>query len=218
MAEKKVKKRSMPAIQCDYGVKLYEDGKYHWRYDVNLLKNPSVLIDVYKMLGMTVLITGIIIFLIQACAEGINAKDMMFALKITGLMAAIMFVLGILGYLLYAAMSGWAYSVEFTMDENGVEHKQSPRSEKVARRVGFLTVLAGIFAKRPGVVGSGMIAGSNTSMSSDFSNVRKVKALRRMNTIMVNEPFGKNRVYASDDDFEFVYDFISKHCPRAKIL
>ena len=24
----------------DYNVRLYEDGKYHWLYDLHLLKNP----------------------------------------------------------------------------------------------------------------------------------------------------------------------------------
>jgi exonuclease SbcD len=101
------------------------------------------------------------------------------------------------------------------MDENGFVHEQAPRSQKVAERIGCLAALVGIFARRPGVTGSGMIAASRTSMSSHFSNVKKVKALRRMNTIMVNEPFGKNRVYVNDEDFDFVYDFIIKRCPKA---
>lgn len=210
-------KKQIPKIESDYRVRLYGDGKYHWKYDLNLLKNPSVLIDVYKALGMTILITGFIIFLIQACSSGFHLKDMGFVLKIIGLMAAIFLVLGILGYLLYAALSGWVYTVNFIMDEKGVVHQQSPRSEKVGRRIGCLTVLVGLFARKPGVVGTGMLAASNTSMSSDFSSVRKVKARRWMNTIMVNEPFAKNRVYACDEDFDFVYQYISSRCPKAKI-
>lgn len=210
-------KQQIPKIECDYRVKLYEDGKYHWKYDLHMLKNPSVLFDVYKALGMTLLITGFIIFLIQACSTGFHLEDVGFVLKILGIMVAIFFVLGILGYLLYAALSGWVYTVNFIMDEKGVVHQQSPRSEKVGRRIGCLTVLVGLFARKPGVVGTGMLAASNTSMSSDFSSVRKVKARRWMNTIMVNEPFAKNRVYACDEDFDFVYQYISSRCPKAKI-
>ena len=210
-------KQQIPKIECDYRVKLYEDGKYHWKYDLHMLKNPSVLFDVYKALGMTLLITGFIIFLIQACSTGFHLEDVGFVLKIMGIMVAIFFVLGILGYLLYAALSGWVYTVNFIMDEKGVVHQQSPRSEKVGRRIGCLTVLVGLFARKPGVMGTGMLAASNTSMSSDFSSVRKVKARRWMNTIMVNEPFAKNRVYACDEDFDFVYQYISSRCPKAKI-
>ena len=126
-------------------------------------------------------------------------------------------MLGLLGYLLYAAISGWVYTVHFIMDEKGVEHEQAPRTQKIAKRIGILTVLVGLFARKPGVMGSGMLASSRTSMSTDFNIVKKVKAKRWMNTIMVNEPFCKNRVYVSDADFDFVYDYISSRCPKAKI-
>jgi len=216
MPEEKKRTRK-PRIKCDYRVKLYEDGKYHWMYDLHLLKNPSVLIDVYKALGMTLLITGCIIFLIQACSEGLSLKAFGISLQIIGVMVGIFSVLGLLGYLLYAAMSGWTYTVHFILDEKGVVHKQAPKSQKVAKKIGILTVLAGLLARRPGVAGAGMLSASRMTMSSDFSVVKKVKALRWMNTIKVNEPFGKNRVYVCDEDFDFVYNFISSHCPKAKI-
>jgi hypothetical protein len=103
------------------------------------------------------------------------------------------------------------------MDEKGVEHKSAPRSKKIAKRIGFFTAMAGLMAKRPGVVGAGMMAAGNSSMSSDFLFVRKVIALRKMNTIQVNERLSKNRVYVSDEDFDFVFDYISSRCPNAKI-
>ena len=140
--EKKPRKRK-PRIKCDYSVKLYEDGKYHWLYDLHMLKNPAVLFDLFWALGVSTAITVFIIFCIQACSNGINADDLMIVLKIAGILIGIMLVLGVLGYLLYAALSGWIYSVHFIMDENGVEHKAAPRSKKLAKRIGFLTVLVG---------------------------------------------------------------------------
>lgn len=216
--EKKKRKRlQKPKIACDYSVKLYEDGKYHWMYDLNMLKNPAVLIDLYVALGMAVFIVACILFLIMACSSGLHLEELGFVLKITGLMVGIMLVLGILGYLLYAAMSGWVYTVHFIMDENSVVHQQAPRAEKLAKRLGCLTTLAGLATGRPGVMGAGMMGAGRTSMSSEFNYVRKVKAIRWMNTIQVNERLGKNRVYVSDDDFDFVFNYISSHCPNAKI-
>lgn len=215
--EKKIKKRK-PRIKCNYRVQLYEDGKYHWMYDLHLLKNPSVLIDVYKMLGITMVIFFFILFVIHSCSEGLNVETFGTVINIVAVIAAIFFVLGLLGYLLYAAISGWVYTVHFILDEKGVVHKQSPKAKKVAKRIGFLTMMAGLLSRRPSVMGSGALAASRTSMSSDFSVVRKVKALRRINTIKVNEPFGKNRVYVCNEDFDFVYDYICSHCPKAKIL
>ena len=54
-------------------------------------------------------------------------------------------------------------------------------------------------------------------MTSEFRVVRKVKAVRWMHLIMVNEFLSRNQVYVEDEDFDFVYDYISKHCPKAKI-
>ena len=39
--------------QADSRVTLYPDGKYRWVYEVPMLKNPSILIDVYKVLGIS---------------------------------------------------------------------------------------------------------------------------------------------------------------------
>ena len=217
MEEKKVTKKRKPKIKCDYRVKLYEDGKYHWMYDLKLLKNPAVFFEVYWVLGITMLIFFCIMFLIQACESGLSDMDFGLVLEITGITAAIMAVLGLLGYLLYAALSGWKYSVHFIMDEKGVVHKQAASAQKVAKGIGFLTVLAALASKRPGVAGAGMLASSRTEMSSDFFFVRRVKAVKWMNTIKVNERFSRNRVFVDDADFDFVYNYICSRCPNAKI-
>ena len=38
---------------ADSRVTFYPDGKYRWVYEVPMLKNPSILIDVYKVLGIS---------------------------------------------------------------------------------------------------------------------------------------------------------------------
>lgn len=217
MVEEKKNKSPKEKIQCDYRVKCYEDGKYHWKYDFNMLKNPTVLIDLFKALGLSVAIVACFLFIIQTCENGVHPEQMEFVLNLTGILVVVMLVLGILGYLIYAAMSGWVYTVHFTMDENGVIHEQSPSAKKLSNRIGCLAVLVGLLAKRPGTMGAGMLAAGHTSMSSDFSSVKKVIALRKINTIKVNERFTKNRVYVNNDDFDFVYEYISSRCPNAKI-
>lgn len=212
MAENRMQRTQLQRIECDYRVKRYEDGTYRWRYDLNMLKNPTVLIDVYKVMGISLAIVGCFMFIIQSCDNGINLEDLGFVLKLMGILAGIMLVISLLGYLLYAALSGWKYIAYFIMDEKGVVHEQSTKAQEVGKTIGLLSVLVGLLAKKPGVAGSGMVAAGRTTMRSNFSNVRKVKAVRRMNTIMVNERFSKNRVYVCDEDFDFVYDFISSRC------
>ncbi len=215
---KETKKKRQPKGRATYDnrVRMYQDGKYHWIHEVNLYKNPTILIDVYKVFGITMLIFFMIMMLIQACADGISMETITLPLNITGLMVAIFAALGLLGYLLYAVISGGKYVVHFTLDDNGVVHEQTGSSKKASGIIGMLTALVGIFAKKPGVMGAGMMAGSRTAMSSSFADVKKVKAYRGMNMIKVNETFEKNRVYVNDEDFDFVYDYIRSRCPKAK--
>jgi hypothetical protein len=39
--------------QADSRVTFYPDGKYRWVDEVPMLKNPSILFDVYKVLGIS---------------------------------------------------------------------------------------------------------------------------------------------------------------------
>jgi hypothetical protein len=39
--------------KTDSRVTLCPDGKYRWVYEVPMLKNPSILYDVYKVLGIS---------------------------------------------------------------------------------------------------------------------------------------------------------------------
>ena len=213
MAIEKRKKSKEPVIY-DNRVKMYADGKYHWVQSVNLFKNPAVLIDLYSVLGLTMIIFLVIILSIMLFAEGFSAEAFTVSLSITGVTAGILFVLGILGYLLYAALVGGKYVVQFTMDEDGIEHKQVAQSKNAAEKIGCLAALVGIFAKKPGVAGAGMLASSRTSMLTNFTDVKRVKPCRRMNMIKVNETLQKNRVYVCNEDFDFVLDFIRSHCPQ----
>ena len=57
-----MKKETISKVtEKDKKVKLYPDGKYRWVYELNLLKNPTVLFDVWIVLAMSVFIVAIFI-------------------------------------------------------------------------------------------------------------------------------------------------------------
>lgn len=70
-------------------------------------------------------------FLIIALFDGDfsldNFSGMFFSL---GIAIGIILVLSVIGYFVYAAMSGWKYAVLFIMDEKEVVHQQMPRTIK----------------------------------------------------------------------------------------
>lgn len=197
-------------------VRLYPDGKYRWVYEVNMLTNYSILFDVWKVLGISMGIL-VLLFVVIAVFDGDWDVDMLIGMASTlGVVALVMLVLGLIGYFVYAAISGWKYAVLFIMDEKEVVHQQMPNTVKKGQLIGALTILAGLASGRPGAVGTGVLAQSRLSMTSTLAHVERLISCRKMNLIKVNERFEKNRVYVNTEDFDFVYNFLITHCTHLK--
>ena len=194
-------------------VRLCSDGKYRWVYEMNLLKNPTIFFTVLKVMMISV---GIVwLFGLVIGLGNMSLDYFLFWTKLTGIMIGVFFVLTIIGVLITAAILG-KYVVLFEMDEMGVTHIQMPRQVKKAEVIGLITALVGAMAKSPTTIGAGMLATAKTKSTSEFVNVRRVKARRRFNLIKVNQLFDKNQVYVADEDFDFVYNFIKSRCINAK--
>ena len=131
-------------------------------------------------------------------------------------MAGIVLVLSLVSYVILAALYGWKYQVLFEMTDTSVTHIQMPKQFKKTEAIGWLTMLAGVAAKKPYMVGLGLNVAAKNSSTSEFKNVETVKVRRKRNTIHVNQLLDKNQVYAEDADFDFVEKFITERCTKAK--
>ncbi|MBO6221589.1 MAG: hypothetical protein J6N46_06615, partial [Bacteroidales bacterium] len=196
-------------------VSLCEDGKYRWTYPLDMLKNPSILFVLLKIFGILLSIP-LLIALISAAANNDWQKIWDGFIKIWLIVMVVFFVIILISYLIVVWMNGGKYVVNFTMDEKRLIHEQVPVQYERARKVGLLAALVGIFAKRPAAAGAGALAASRDTSVSVFDKVRRVKPRRGQNLIKVNQSLERNQVYVPDEDFDFVLDFIRKHCPNAK--
>jgi len=196
-------------------VSLCEDGKYRWTYPLDMLKNPSILFVLLKIFGILLSIP-LLIALISAAANNDWQKIWDGFIKIWLIVMVVFFVIILISYLIVVWMNGGKYVVNFTMDEKRLIHEQVPVQYQRARKVGLLAALVGIFAKRPAAAGAGALAASRDTSVSVFDKVRRVKPRRGQNLIKVNQSLERNQVYVPDEDFDFVLDFIRKHCPNAK--
>ena len=202
--------------KSDSRVTLYPDGKYRWVYEVPMLKNPSILFDVYWVLGISFGLVWLFNVLLIGCEGDLSLESLW---GFTSVFLILMLVFAVIGYVAYVIVAwtyGWKYVVLFTLDEKEVVHQQMPHQMKKAKVLGALTALAGAAAGKPGVVGSGILASSRSTSTSVLANVKSIKARRRLNLIKVNQLLNKNRVFVPDEDFDFVYDFLCQHCPNAK--
>ena len=196
-------------------VALCEDGKYRWTYPLDMLKNPSILFVLLKIFGILLSIP-LLIALISAAANNDWQKIWDGFIKIWLIVMVVFFVIILISYLIVVWMNGGKYVVNFTMDEKRLIHEQVPVQYERARKIGILAALMGIFAKRPAAAGAGALAASRNTSVSVFDKVRRVKPRRGQNLIKVNQSLERNQVYVPDEDFDFVLDFIRKHCPNAK--
>ena len=198
---------------------LCQDGKYRWIYEYDMLRNPAILITTWKVIGLSfgiVMLFLILINLLDGSFRYWDAGTTFGFFRGFVLLLLFMMALGVVAYLILAASYGWKYMVLFTMDEQGVEHRQMAKQFKKAQAWGWLTAVVGAASGHIGRVGTGILAATKTSSISVFEFVTKVKSVRSRQTIYVNQKLDHNQVYAEAPDFDFVRDYIIRHCVNAK--
>ena len=196
-------------------VTLYPDGKYRWVYEVSMMKNPSILIDIFKVLGISLGIVWLFTVLLDIFDDDLSLEKLWnLTMVFLGLMLAFV-VIGLIAYTILAWSYGWKYVVIFTMDKKELVHQQMPHQMKKAQVLGALAAIVGGATANPGMVGTGVLAASRTTSRSTLVNVKKLTPVRWMNLIKVSQLLQKNRVYVPDEDFDFVYDFLCQNSPNA---
>ena len=197
---------------------LCPDGVYRWFYQLNMLKNPTILFTVWKVLGIAFGVLALFT-LIMDLFQGVitSVSDILPAMKVILILVPVFLVLSIIAYLIVAWTFGWKYIVLFEMTDTYVKHIPTPKQFKKAQALNWLTVVAGALAHKPTVMGAGMLAGAKSASTSIFKDVEFIRIRRNRNTIHVDQLLDKNQVYAEDADFDFVAKFIKDRCVKAKI-
>ena len=188
---------------------LGDDGKYRWIYEMSLLKNPTIFILIWKIFFFIILGIFAFVMLFDAISGNADGEAFLNSLRFLGWFLLGMTVIVGISMLIYAAIMGGKYVVLFTMDENGINHEQVPTQAKKAKKIGEAALLAGALSGSFGGASAG-IAAQRTSMYSEFSKVRRVKACPRRHLIKVRQSISNNQVYAAPEDYDFVLSYITQ--------
>ncbi len=194
-------------------------GVYRWVYEFHLMKNPVIFLTVFKIMGGLALLGVLIMVGFNAVDIGKGYStwaDLFGSLKGGLLFILFWFVLVGVGYTVYAAMHHWKYCVVFTMNNEGIEHRQMPEDYKKSEAIADLNIIAGFLTGNLTQIGIGLTSQRDV-LATDFKDVRSIQGMRAFSTIKVNEPLGKNQVYVDKEDYDFVYNYIVERCPNAKI-
>ena len=194
------------------------DGVYRWSYEFKMLKNPTIIFTVWKVLGIACGIVFVMEFLFLLFGGDLRSLEDWLGLgKMILIMAGLMLALSIIGYFVLAAIYGWKYQVLFEMTEEYVRHIQMPKQFEKAEALGWLTAILGAKAGSPAVSGAGLLMTARSSMTTELKSVSLLKIRRRRETFHVNQKLDKNQVYARPEDFDFVERFLKEHCVNARI-
>ena len=189
-------------------IKRDEAGVYRWTYKMSLFKNPHIMVKTAIVLAIAIGIVAVFMFFVQLFDNGF-VDAITFTGKLFGIVGGIMLGLLLIGYLLYAAIMGGYYVVDFKMDENELVHAQTAEQAKKAKGIAIATMIAGLLSKRPTTVGVGLNA-TRTTSTTEFGSVRKV-VVRPNRGIIKLIGGGRNEVYADSEDFAFIAGFIRAH-------
>ena len=194
------------------------DGVYRWSYEFDMLKNPTIIFTVWKVLGISVGVVLAFDLLVGLCDGSYqSAEDWLGLGELFLILAGIMLILSVIAYLILGAMYGWKYQVLFEMTEEYVRHIQMPKQFKKAQALGWVTAFVGALAGKPTVAGIGLTASARSTMTTELKNAATLKIRRSRNTIHVNQKLDKNQVYAENADFDFVESFLKRNCINAKV-
>ena len=197
-------------------ITMCNDGKYRWVYELNMYKSSAIIKEVWRAMAIAVVIVLGFLFVIN-----IMDNDLMETLQFVGqaacILIGILLVLSVVGYLIFSYMIGGKYCVVFEMDENGINHRQHEKHVKKVQLLGAITAMTGAAGGSLGTAGTGVLAATRTSMYTGFDDVKELEILPKEHLIRLNETLNRNQVYAEEEDFAFVADYIKARCRNAKV-
>lgn len=201
-----------PADTC---IALGEDGTYAWHAEIDLKKNPTIALIIVKMMAFIGLfLTAVVLFGLFREPSEFGLRRLTWVASIVGGVYLFVLALSAVAYVVYAFSLGWRYAADYLMDETGVIFSPASHEGEVARNVALGTAVLAAMVGRYGLTAAG-VAAIDSDAASRFRSVWHVKGIRKHCVIKVSQPFLYNQVYVSPQDYDFVYGYICKRCPKA---
>ena len=187
------------------------DGSYEWLYELDMRKNNSILRVVLITLGAC-FIPILLLLVFLSFRDGFDLK--MTLVVFACFLAAIL--IGFLCYWMVGMRYRWSYFMVYRMEEDGISFRQVKSQREASNRIGMALTAAGIASGSLAAASAGMRMGDH-SARSEYKKVRRIAANRYTNQIDVISPFLVNMVYVTDEYYDFVLDYLARHCPDAEV-
>lgn len=195
-------------------IEVDEQGRYQWRGTIDMNTNPTIAKHLAMVMAVVLVgVLGLIVGLGLYCR--FDADDWLVMLSIYAGASVVVCFITALVYSHYKNSLYNTYAADYIMDENGVTFRPAPEVQAVNRNIAADTFTMASAAGRPGAALANDLI-MNADAVSEFALVNRVVGIRNECCIKVNQPFLYNQVYVAPVDYDFVYHFITSHCPKAE--
>lgn len=158
-----------------------------------IFKNPLIL----SQLGIAIGIPFGLLAVILAISTG----DIMIGVYILLIISGLMF----LTWLFMLALYGGKYKAEFLLDNKGALCRTRSQQAKKNLIVNTLTILVGLFTKRPGAAGAGILAQSRQEVLIRWNRITKVKYMPKSRTILIKSGWLDSiALFCSEENYSVV--------------
>lgn len=200
------------------GVFLDGNGAYHWKYHLDMRKNPAPLLAVLKiLLGVSF---GVALFVgilsATAGANGIGYSIRLF-LILGFALGAFMSLIAWGVWKIGSAARGYIFVWEYMMAGEKIVVLQTPEEQERSRAAAGIMFLLFLLDSDTSMAAAESTMLASQRVDSNYADVRHIIADRRHDLIKVNNAFMHNAVYAYPHQYDFVWNYIAAHCPNAKI-
>lgn len=197
------------------GVAMGGDGILRWVYEINMWRNPTLVITIWKVLLLAALVPAFLVFFLTL-SDGLDVAILVF-LKIMAIVAGIVTGLILLAYPIVAMLNGGKYCAIFEMDDKSVKHIQLQKQFQKSQVLSMVVALTGAVTGNFQATAAGMLAGSKQSSLSSFDKVKSITVNEKQHVIYVNEKLSHNQIYADPRDFNFISEYIINRCKGARL-
>lgn len=196
------------------GIERAPDGSLCWTYEQSLWKNPSIL---YTLLKVMLVVDVIVVVMIGVISAITGDFDLTMTLTVGAVVMVISVLLALIGYAVFALISGGKHEMLFIMDETRVIHTLMPKEAERGRRISDAAILVGALTGSLSTMGAGMASRGRETMISPFAEIQSIEQDRGHDCIKVRCGLYFNQVYASPVQYDFVLSHIAAHCPGVKV-
>lgn len=187
-------------------MKINEEGKYVWSFDMDMKKNPSILKFVLKII-LAILIF-LFLFLAFLAIKDRDWETFLWAGKILAGCSLAIIAICYVAYWFVTKYFGGIYSWCYEMDEDGIRYWQPEEQAEKSRNIAKTSAAVGALTGNLGLAAAGTANALADVNEVKFDKVNFLGKSEEEDMITMHTILMHHVIYVDKENFDFVYNYI----------